>query len=40
MTYKSEYLRTLDRRGFLHQLTDAQAIDGRALAMEQANRSR
>ncbi len=35
MTYKSEYLRTLDRRGFLHQLTDAQAIDGRALAMEQ-----
>lgn len=32
MTYKSEYLRTLDARGYLHQLTDAAAIDARAAA--------
>jgi tyrosyl-tRNA synthetase len=30
MTYKSEYLRTLDARGYIHQLTDADAIDARA----------
>ena len=29
--YRSEYLRTLDERGFLHQLTDADALDA-ALA--------
>ncbi len=33
MTYKSEYLRTLARRGYLHQLTDPQAIDTRAAAL-------
>ncbi len=27
MTYKSSYLQTLERRGYLHQLTDAAAID-------------
>ena len=31
MTYKSEYLQTLERRGYIHQLTDAAAIDARAL---------
>ncbi len=30
MTYKSEYLQTLARRGYIHQLTDADAIDARA----------
>ena len=30
MTYKSEYLNTLARRGYIHQLTDAEAIDARA----------
>ena len=30
MTYKSEFLRTLDARGYIHQLTDADAIDARA----------
>ena len=30
MTYKSEYLRTLEARGYIHQLTDADAIDARA----------
>ena len=30
MTYKSEYLQTLARRGYIHQLTDPQAIDARA----------
>lgn len=33
MTYKSEYLRTLAARGYLHQLTDANAIDQRALTL-------
>jgi tyrosyl-tRNA synthetase len=27
MTYKSDYLQTLERRGYIHQLTDAVAID-------------
>ena len=27
MTYQSEFLRTLDTRGFIHQLTDAAALD-------------
>ncbi|WP_199555481.1 tyrosine--tRNA ligase [Sandaracinobacteroides hominis] len=31
MAYKSEYLSTLDRRGYIHQLTDAEAIDARAM---------
>ena len=30
MTYKSDYLQTLARRGYIHQLTDADAIDARA----------
>ncbi len=30
MTYKSQYLQTLARRGYIHQLTDADAIDARA----------
>ena len=30
MTYKSEFLQTLARRGYIHQLTDADAIDARA----------
>ncbi|MGL6044687.1 MAG: tyrosine--tRNA ligase [Sandaracinobacteroides sp.] len=30
MTYKSEYLQTLHRRGYIHQLTDADAIDALA----------
>jgi tyrosyl-tRNA synthetase len=32
MAYKSEFLQTLERRGYLHQLTDAVAIDTRAAA--------
>jgi len=31
MTYKSEFLRTLDERGTLHQLTDAEGLDALAL---------
>lgn len=30
MSYKSEYLQTLERRGYIHQLTDPAAIDARA----------
>ena len=30
MAYKSEYLSTLEARGYIHQLTDADAIDARA----------
>lgn len=30
MTYKSEFLSTLQQQGFIHQLTDADAIDERA----------
>ena len=30
MTYKSQFLQTLARRGYLHQLTNAEAIDARA----------
>ena len=33
MTFKSEYLQTLSARGYLHQLTDADAIDRRALTL-------
>lgn len=33
MTYKSEYLRTLDQRGYIHQLTDAAGIDDRAARL-------
>jgi tyrosyl-tRNA synthetase len=28
--YKSELLRTLDERGFIHQLTDAEGLDALA----------
>lgn len=31
MTYKSQYLQTLAARGYIHQLTDAEAIDQRAM---------
>ncbi len=31
MRYKSEFLRTLDERGTLHQLTDAEGLDAQAL---------
>ncbi len=30
--YKSDFLRTLDERGFIHQMTDAAALDKAALA--------
>ena len=32
MTYKSEFLRVLDERGYLHQITDADALDAAAVA--------
>jgi tyrosyl-tRNA synthetase len=31
-TYKSEFLRILDERGFIHQCTDTEALDAQALA--------
>lgn len=30
MSYKSDYLQALERRGYIHQLTDAEGIDARA----------
>ncbi|MCG2839380.1 tyrosine--tRNA ligase [Sandaracinobacter sp. RS1-74] len=30
MTYKSDYLQTLQRRGYIHQITDAEGVDARA----------
>lgn len=32
MTYKSDFLRVLDERGFIHQITDAAALDAQASA--------
>ena len=32
MTYKSEFLRVLDERGYLHQITDADALDAAAVS--------
>jgi len=32
MTYASTFLRTLDERGFIHQITDAAALDAAAVA--------
>jgi tyrosyl-tRNA synthetase len=31
-TYKSDFLRVLAERGFIHQLSDAEGLDARASA--------
>jgi hypothetical protein len=32
MTFKSDFLRVLDERGFIHQISDPEGLDKRVLA--------